>query len=616
MWVRILAYAKPYWRTLFGITLLIIVMAGLNQVEPFITKNITDSLIDKPLGQSFSAVVFLLGLLLVVKLLQSSLNRLSWSLATIFSVKFESSLKQQGFNHLLKLSLAFFNDQESGKIMSKLDRGVNRLVTIVNNSGMHFLPSVTTALISFAIVMFYEWRIGVLTIIAFVPYVLINHWRFQRNNKLEKQEYKLYDQQYAHFWEVVSSMELIKSFRAERFERRKLASFFTSYLGIRRKMEGNTNKAFAGDIILELLSWVMYAYIVWITWQGQISVGTLVLLVGLIGLIRQPLWQINWIFWEVKRAQIGARDFFTIMSIEPEIKDPVRPQHLSTVKGEIDFKHVSFAYKKSVDVFLKNKTEDEAEIDEADKKPVKPVKEEEPVQVFDDVTFKIHPGKMTALVGPSGSGKTTIASLVMRFFDPDSGQILLDGMNINQLKQEELRSYIGLVSQTAVLFADTIEENLRYAKPTATEAEMRAACKAARANEFIDRLPEGLKTQIGERGVKLSGGQRQRLSLARTILRSPQIVILDEATSALDSESELYIQQALSELLKNRTSIVIAHRLSTVQRADNIIVLKDKQVLEQGSHAELMNENGLYASLFKIQSGDIKTLEEWELIRD
>jgi len=240
--------------------------------------------------------------------------------------------------------------------------------------------------------------------------------------------------------------------------------------------------------------------------------------------------------------------------------------------------------------------------------------EMEDVQVFEDVTFTVEPHKVTAFVGASGSGKTTIASLVMRFFDPDEGRILLDGIDLKDLAQRDVRSYMGLVSQDAYLFADTIRENLRYAKPDATDEEMVSACEAAYAKEFIDRLPKGLDTQIGERGVKLSGGQRQRLSIARTILMNPQIIILDEATSALDSESEMYIQKALAKLLENKTSIVIAHRLSTIQRADKIIVLKDRQVLEQGNHEELMKADGLYASLFKIQSGDKEKLKEWDLV--
>jgi ATP-binding cassette subfamily B protein len=237
-----------------------------------------------------------------------------------------------------------------------------------------------------------------------------------------------------------------------------------------------------------------------------------------------------------------------------------------------------------------------------------------PQTVFEGVSFTLEAGKTTALVGPSGSGKTTVGALIIRYFDPSSGRILLDGVDLKDLKQSDLRKTIGLVSQDPFLFADSIAENLRYAKPDATEAEMLAACKAAYALEFIEKLPAGLRTKIGDRGVKLSGGQRQRLSLARTILRDPKIIVLDEATSALDSESEMYIQRALAKILKNRTALIIAHRLSTIQRADKIVVLKDHKVFEHGTHDELLKQDKLYASLFKIQSGHAATLKEWELV--
>ena len=613
MFKKIFEYTKPHRKTLILISILIVVMALLNQIEPFITRAITDRLVNNQGQGLFTYIGILLLVLLMVKLVQSGLNRLSWYLTNIFVIKFEANLKQLGFDHLMKLSLSFFNEQETGKVMSKLDRGVNRLTSIVNNSGMHFIPSVTTALMSFTIVLYYEWRIGVITVLAFVPYVLINRWRFEKNNKLERREYRLYDKQYAHFWEVLSSMELIKAFRAEEFEKRRLRDFFKKIINIRQEMEKNVNRSVIGDIILELLSWVMYAYIVYITWQGQITIGTLILLVGLIQMIRQPLWQINWIFWEVKRAQIGARDFFKIMNAKPEIVDPINPVAINNLRGKIVFDKVSFTYKQNLHSYFDKYYEEEEE--SKNKVLDKEAQSTKRLKVFDNVSFTIEPGQMTAFVGPSGAGKTTIASLLMRFFDPDQGKILLDGIDIKKFSQYDLRLQMGLVSQSAYLFANSIEENLRYAKPDATEEEMWRACKIARADEFIEKLDKGLKTTIGERGVKLSGGQRQRLSLARTILRNPKIVILDEATSALDSESEMYIQQALTEVLRGRTSIVIAHRLSTVQRSDKIIVLKNQHLLEQGTHQQLLKKDGLYASLFKIQSGDIAKLKEWDLVR-
>ncbi len=608
MFKRIIHYTKPYRRTLLAISLLIVVMAGLRQLEPFITKEVTDSVVEQ--GVNFEFIAKMLAGLLVIKLVQTLLNRITWAMTNIFVTKFEIHLKNLGFDQLMKLSLTFYNQQATGKVMSKLDRGVNRITNIVNNSGMHFLPSVTSALISFIIVINYEWRIALLVFAGFIPYIIINRWRFNKNNVLEKREYKLYDKQYSHFWEVLNSMPLIKAFRSEEYEKTLLHKFFNEYLDLRQEMETNTNKAVIGDVFLEMSLWAMYAYMVWLTWQGQLTVGTLVMLVGMIRLIREPLWQLNWIFWEIKRAQIGARDFLRIMDVEQYLSEPVDPQPLDNIKGEIQFEDVHFTYSNEDKVFFDKWSDSDEEKEEQKKE-----KQEKNNSVFEGVSFTIEPGKMTALVGPSGAGKTTIASLVMRFFDPDQGDISLDGVNLKDFDKRELRAHLGLVSQDSHLFNTTISDNLRYAKPDATEKEMMRACRIAYADKFIKDLPKGLETKIGDRGVRLSGGQKQRLSLARTILNDPDIIILDEATSSLDSESEMYIQQALTELLRNKTSLVIAHRLSTIQQADKIIVLKDKQVLEQGSHQELLDKGGLYSDLFKIQSGQAKLLEEWEIVQ-
>ncbi len=605
MFKRILAYTRPYRRTLIALAVLIAIMAALKQVEPYISKQVTDLLVDSGL-EDFNVIVRFLILLLAARFIQTGLNRLTWYMTNIFVVKFESHLKQIGFDHLMGLSLSFYNEQATGKVMSKLDRGVNRIVNIVNNSGMHFLPSVTSALISFVIVLNYEWRIAALTVLGFMPYVIVNRIRFQKNNKLERQEYKLYDEQYSHFWEVLNAMPLIKAFKAETYERRRLGKFLKKYFNIRQEMEVNTNKAVVGDFFLVAMLWFMYAYMVWITWQGQITVGTLVMLVGLIQLMREPLWQLNWIFWEIKRAQIGARDFFRIMDVKQELPDPKQPIKLKNIKGKFEFHNVSFIYQPAVDPLNLKKNQR--------KEKSKNKKDDQGEPVLENVSFTIEPNQMTALVGPSGSGKTTIASLLMRFFDPDQGKITLDGIDLRHLTKTDLRLHIGLVSQDSHLFATSIKENLRYGKPDATKKEMLQACQIAYADKFIQDLPKGLETEIGERGVKLSGGQKQRLSIARTILSDPKIIILDEATSSLDSESELYIQRALNKLLKNKTSVVIAHRLSTIQQADKIIVLKNHKVFEQGTHRELLNEDGLYSDLFKIQSGQTKLLEEWDLV--
>jgi len=308
----------------------------------------------------------------------------------------------------------------------------------------------------------------------------------------------------------------------------------------------------------------------------------MVLMLSYVQILRGPLWTLNWIFWEAKRAQIGARDYFAILKQQAEIRQIQEPIVTERLKGRIRFEHVSFKYADGV-------------------------------KVFNDISFDVEPGQTVALVGRSGAGKTTIADLLNRFFDVTKGRILIDGIDIKNFDIASLRAQIGLVTQDPYLFAETIEENLRYGSANASISQMKMACQIANAHEFIRKLPKGYKTEIGERGIMLSGGQKQRLSLARVILKNPPILVLDEATSALDSQSELLIQQALEKVTKDRTTIVIAHRLSTIKKADKIIVLDKGRILEMGNHKELLASKGLYASLFAIQSGKTSLLKEWEI---
>ena len=583
MFLRILALAKPFRGQLAVISTLILLISAFNQVEPQITKRITDLVISGGLKPQFRTVYILLGILLGVKLLLTVFNRASWYLANLFSERFKAYLRQMGFENLLGLSIEYFDKQVSGKLMSQLDRGVARITSIINNSGMVFFPSLLTAVISIVIVMRVSPMLGIAAVASFIPYSLVNYWRFRKNEYLEKSEYELNDNQYGHFWETISAIQLIKSFISEQFEFRRLKQFDREIYSLRRQMERNTNIALVGDLFNEFWGWGMYAYIIWIAFTGSITIGTMILLIQYLQMIRQPLWNLNWLFWEAKRAQIGSKEFLQILEEKPSVTDLPKTVDPEQIKGRITFENVTFTYDSGA-------------------------------KVFENLSFSIKPGTSLAVVGPSGAGKSTLASLILRFYDPQNGRIMVDGIDIRNLPQRRLRKEIGFVMQDSFLFADTVEENLRYGKADASLKEMEQACRIANAHDFIIKLKQGYKTVIGERGVLLSGGQKQRLSLARTILKNPPIIILDEATSSLDSQSELFIQQALEHFLKGRTSLVIAHRLSTVQHADYIIVIKDRKILEQGTHTDLLKARGLYASLFKIQAGDVDKLKEWDLV--
>ena len=350
-------------------------------------------------------------------------------------------------------------------------------------------------------------------------------------------------------------------------------------------MEAINNKGTGADLLIDFWTAGIYAYVFHLGLIGQYTIGLVVLLISYVEMIKQPLWNLSWIFWEVKYAMIGIRDYIKILDEKSDLIEIDQPVIPSTIRGKVEFKNIWFKYP-----------------------------EKSGQDVFRGVGFTVEPGKTLALVGRSGVGKTTIAHLLVRFYDPDKGSVLLDGIDLRDLSYDFLHQVTGLVMQESYLFDETIAENLRYGKPNASREEMAIACQVANADEFIKKLPKGLDTVIGERGVRLSGGQKQRLSIARTILKNPKVLILDEATSALDSHSEMLVQDALWKLIKGRTTIIIAHRLSTVQKADEIIVLDQKKIVEQGTHEQLLKKNGIYASLHEIQAGQIGKLRRWDLI--
>jgi ATP-binding cassette, subfamily B, bacterial len=598
---KIIFFAKPYWKQFVVIILFMFFFAGLNQVEPFINRFVVDSVsafLEKGETTSFIAVLsekvglFLLALL-GVRFLRRLIRRAIDYFTNLFAYRFRFSLKEEGFDHLMKLSVSFYDQAVSGEIMSKLERGTTQITQIVNNSSLYFIPSLLTAFIGIGVVTSIYWPIALWMVLMFIPFTLISLWRFKRNQALEKKEYQFYDTQYGHFWEAISSIRLIKSFLAQNFELRKLKEFNTQILNLRKKIEKNWNISIIGDLLLEAWVWSVYVWAVLLSFQGKFSLGTMVLLINYVDIIRWPLWDLNWFFWEAKRAQIGAKDYFKILQVNPDIKNIKNPKKLKHVKGKVEFKNVSFSYNL--------------------KSPVTG-SDQQSREVLKNINLTIKSGKSVAFVGPSGSGKTTVVSLISRFYDPAQGRILVDGENIKKVKLRDLRRNIGWVTQEPYLFADTIEENLKYGNPRASQEDIERACKIAHCHEFITRLPQKYQTKIGEKGTQLSGGQKQRVALARVILKNPPILILDEATSSLDSVSELYIQQALEQLTKERTTIIIAHRLSTAQSADKIFVLDKGELVEEGSHKALLSKKGLYASLYKIQAGETKRLISWGLV--
>ncbi len=586
--MRVFLIARPFWGRIFGISLLIVALSGLNQLWPQINRAFID-LISTGQANFFlfkhTTYLNLIVVLLVGKLFATIINRVSIYASSILGYRLLHYLREIGFRHLLTLSVGYFNKNASGKVMNKLSRGTDGIRSIISNLGVNFLPGAVTGIISVVVVSSINWKIGLATVSMFVPYFYLRLIRFRKLSRLEKKQNKVWDREYSHFWEVLSNIRLVKTFASERYEINKLRSVAGRLTKNKLKMEKISNEGTSADLMIDAWTVAIVGYIFYLGVSHQVSVGVVVLLSMYVEMIKQPLWNLNWIFWEVKYAMIGVRDYLKIIDQKPSLTETNQPITLSEIRGGVEFQNVWFNYP-----------------------------EKGGQDVFRGVSFTLPPGKTLALVGKSGVGKTTIAHLLVRFFDPDKGRILLDGVDLRDLSFDSLRRATGLVMQESHLFDETIAENLRYGKPNATREELEIACRVANADEFIKKLPKGLDSVIGERGVRLSGGQKQRLSIARTLLKNPKVLILDEATSALDSHSEMLVQDALWKLIQGRTTIIIAHRLSTVQKADEIIVLDKKKIAEQGNHEELLKHKGIYSSLHLIQSGQMKKLKTWDLI--
>jgi len=595
---RIFYLIKPFWARIFTASFIILLVSVINQIFPLITRSLTDLVTqDKTKFLFFEnpTLPSLIILLISIRFIVTILSRISQYLANILRNQLLHHLREIAFKHLLTLSVYFYNKNQSGKIMSKINRGTRNITSIVSSVGTQFLPDLVTATISLIILCRINWQIGIATTLIFPPFFYLRLKRYQALEKIEKKDQKIWDKEYGHFWEVLANIRLVKVFNAEKFEIKKFYKTTQKLIGNRIKMEKTYNRGLTADLLVELWMYLIYGYVFYLGVTGIFTIGTVILMVQYLQMVRRPFWSLGWVFWQIKYAQIGVRDYLKILDEKPDIKNPSfentqknHPPILNSKKSSpalIEFKDVCFKYP-----------------------------EESGQKVFSGLNFSIPPGKTLAIIGHSGAGKTTIANLLARFFDPDRGEILIDNINIKKVSLKNLYQNVGLVSQEDYFFDDTIANNLRYAKPNATYKEMKKACQTANALEFIDKLPKELDTIVGERGIRLSGGQKQRLSIARVILKDPRILILDEATSSLDSYSEKLVQEALWKLISNRTTLIIAHRLSTIKKADKIIVIGKQKIIEEGTHSQLIKKSGVYASFYQLQTGQLSKLKDWEIL--
>jgi ATP-binding cassette subfamily B protein/subfamily B ATP-binding cassette protein MsbA len=569
----LMRYMKPYRLHIFVATVCMIMVTAMNMAGPWMIRNLISTVTQSIEGKASIAQVNFLALAVIAIYLLRAVSQFGTNYISHYAAwKILENIRSHLYDHLQKLSLRFFHDKQTGELMSRVlddTRNFEQLLA-------HAIPTLVVnglMLIGVSVILFsMNLKLALYTLIP-IPLLF---WMVVKFSKISRPMFKEAQKEIAEVSAILqdnfSGIKEIKAFTQEEYESKRTLSRIAAYTrAILRALK--LSNAFHPSI--EFVSGLGTVIVIFfggrLALANQLALEDLVAFLLYLNTFYQPITSFGMINEGIQHALASAERVFEILNEEPEIKDDPDAIEVDRVKGKIEFRNVSFRYVDDVPV-LKN------------------------------VSFKVNPGEMIALVGPTGVGKTTIANLIPRFYDPDSGQILIDDIDIRKIKLSSLRKQISMVSQDVFLFNGTVKENILYGRPDATDEEVIAAAKAANAHDFIMELPEGYNTRVGERGVKLSGGQKQRISIARALLKDAPILILDEATSSVDTQTEKLIQEALENLMKNRTTIVIAHRLSTIRDADQIIVLKDGEIVEAGKHNELLKKGGLYSQLCKAQS--------------
>ena len=588
-WLRVLRFAAPYRPSLVGFLIVIVLDALIGVATPVLAGRVVNDITAKVAVHVVVWVAVVIAILAVIDAGLSFAQR--WYSASI-GEGLIYDLRTAVFSHVQKMPLAFFTRTQTGALVSRLNSdvlGAQQAFT----STLSGLVSNAVSLVLTAVVMFsLSWQITVLSLIMLPLFVIPARRIGSRLQQITRESYNLNASMNATMTERfnVAGALLVKLFGRLEDEEQSFSSRAARVrdIGITSAMYG---RAFfvALTLVASLAQALVYGLGGYYAITGHYSAGTVVTLALLLTRLYGPLTALSNARVDIMSALVSFDRVFEVLDLQPMIADAPDAIELPLDARSIEFDDVHFSYPSAAEVSLAS-LEDVAVLETTQN-----------VDVLRGVTFTAAPGEMVALVGPSGAGKTTISQLVPRVYDVRSGTVRIGGVDVRDVTQRSLRERVGVVSQEAHMFHDTIRANLVYAKPDATEEELLEAVRAAQIGELVASLPDGLDTLVGDRGYRLSGGEKARLAIARMLLKAPEIVILDEATAHLDSESELLVQQALAEALTGRTSLVIAHRLSTVLSADQVLVIDAGRVVERGTHAELLARGGLYAELFRTQ---------------
>ncbi|EDK72318.1 ABC transporter-related protein [candidate division TM7 genomosp. GTL1] len=547
-------------------------------IVPFIGAQAIDLLVKQVNGHSLDYwpmfLPYLAGVL-ALGLVALALIDLGLVLLSRLETKVRPLLRNSIFDYLMNQSLSFHANKFSGALVAQANRFTAAYVTLTDQFIITFLRMFTNVGIAIVFIAFFAPMVALAMTIWTLFFVYINVTLTRRRMKYSRAAAAADSILTGHLADAIGNIGAVKGFAGEDAEKATHSDLAYDHAA---KKYRSWVAAIRNDAVIGMLMVVLYfmvlALSIYAAMEGALSIGLLLLIQVYVTQLITELWGLSNLMRQIEQAVTDAEEMTDILDEEVQVTDPAKPEKLRIQKGTIDFKDMSFTH-----------SDDKSDT------------------LFEDFTLHIKAGEKIGLVGHSGSGKTTLTRLLLRFSDIDAGSIEIDGQNIARLWQSDLRKVISYVPQEPILFHRSLRENIAYGKPQATLEEVQAAAERAHAAEFIEKLPLGYNTLVGERGIKLSGGQRQRIAVARAILKDAPILVLDEATSALDSESEKLIQASLKELMKKRTAIVIAHRLSTIQQMDRIVVLDNGTIAEQGSHRELLKQKGIYAELWKHQSG-------------
>lgn len=540
-------------------------------VLPLLVRYITNTVIYLPGGEATRLILTLALVMLVMVAVEAVSNYYITYFGHMMGARIERDMRDEIFGHYQKLSFTFYDNQKVGHLLSRVTSDLFDITELLHHGPEDLVISTIKLVGAFIILLTINVKLALVDI-AIVVIMLIYAVYFNRRMKsaFKASRARIADVN-SQIEDSLSGIRVVKSFGNEKREMEKFQEGNNRFLAAKRRnylyMAGYHTGMNAFSTMITVGALIVGAFLLT---DQELQVADLVTFLLYINNFTEPVKKLVNFTEQFQNGYSGYVRFREILAIAPDIADKPEARSMDKAKGDITFDHVSFCYQDS--------------------------KEE----VLSDVNLQVNAGEYVALVGPSGAGKTTLCSLIPRFYEASSGAVKLDGIDVRDLKLEDLRRQIGIVQQDVYLFAGTILENIRYGRPDATDAEVIAAAKAANAHGFIEEMPNGYDTDIGQRGAKLSGGQKQRISIARVFLKNPPVLIFDEATSALDNESERVVQESLEQLAKNRTTFVIAHRLSTIQNAQRILVLTEEGIAEEGTHGELLEKGGIYAHLCRV----------------